>query len=69
MRSADENSSTEELRTVLVQARELFDDLAKADRNDPEPGNGTNNDTNNDTNGKGIKHRAARVHLSSRSNS
>ncbi|MFE2431361.1 hypothetical protein ACFXJ5_32060 [Streptomyces sp. NPDC059373] len=58
--------STEELRTVLVRARGLFDELVKPGPQDPDPHHGN---AKGNGNGNGSKHRAGRLHLSSRSNS
>ncbi|MDX6310790.1 MAG: hypothetical protein QOF84_2226 [Streptomyces sp.] len=62
--------STEELRTVLVRARGLFDELVKPGPQDPDPHHGNaKSSAKSNGNGNGSKHRAGRLHLSSRSNS
>jgi hypothetical protein len=56
--SKDPGSSTEELRTVLVRARGLFEELVKPGPQDPDPGHGS----------KGKSRTGRRINLLSRSN-
>jgi hypothetical protein len=62
IRAQKGEGSTEELRTVLVRARGLFDELVKPGPQDPGPHHGNGNGSGNRS-----KHRAVRLHLSSSS--